>query len=387
MASFQNTGERIIFSFASLYADIRGASPAQVGIMLSLQNILAFIGQQYFGKASDRVGRAKIIGLGWIISIISSFLILNFLNPVLIIATFAFYNIGFSMVQPAWNALIGDTYSGEDRATKLGIIGSFATFFGGMIYLATGLVSEMFARPFAFIFLISGICFVCALIIVIVLHFSNRLPEIERKPVVEKQRILDPLRKHPKFRRFVFIDTTFALAMSLSWPLFPRATNNLANPAQVSIIWFATFLGFSITARYTHRLRTWVGSYHRSLFYSRMLMFGVPLTFAFATSWLHIVAIRSIAGASFGFYSILQKDYILETCDHLDRGQDRGWFLGSHSLVWGVLTFFGSLFAGYVTEYFVVVIDGDIGYSELFIVAAIIRVFAVFLFLKVPELD
>ena len=148
MASFQNTGERIFFTFASLYADIKGATPAQQGIMLSLQNILAFIGQQYFGKTSDRLGRPLIISLGWVISIICSFVIFNFVSPVSIIITFAIYNIGFSMVQPAWNALIGDSYPGRERAIKLGTIGSAATLFGGMIYLAAGLISDLVAQPF-----------------------------------------------------------------------------------------------------------------------------------------------------------------------------------------------------------------------------------------------
>ena len=387
MASFQYTGERIFYTFASLYADLKGATPAQIGVMLSLQNILAFIGQQYFGKSSDKVGRPLIIGFGWIVSIICSFMIFNFVDPILIIATFALYNIGYSMVQPAWNALIGDSFPANIRAKQLGVIGAAATLFGGLLYLAAGLLSSLLFKPFSFLFIVAGVCFCIAFVMVVFLSKTSRIPERE---VIQRDghlSVFDPLQRHLSFRKFVLIDTTFAMSMSLSWPLFPHATNNLANPSQVAIIWFATFLSFSFTARYNTQIKRYIGKYSHSFFISRMLMFLVPLTFAFATSWVHILLVRIISGGSFGFYSIVQKDYILETCEQLHRTQDRGWFLGSHAFVWGILTFFGSLFSGFIAEYFIVTHPGIIGYSGLFIVASIARFVTVSLYFLVPSFE
>jgi hypothetical protein len=138
-------------------------------------------------------------------------------------------------------------------------------------------------------------------------------------------------------------------------------------------MWFLAFLGFSVTAKFTPQIRDYIGSYNRSLYISRALLWIVPFSFAFATSWLHLVLARIIAGTSFGFYTILQKDYILETVSILKRTEDRGWFLGTHSLMFGLFTFVGSFISGFLIDYTIDVTDGAIDYKELFLITSLLR--------------
>ncbi len=379
VSTFQNVGERILFTFASLWADHNGASASQVGIMLSLQNILAFASQNVFGRLSDSRGRAKILLLGFGISALSSFVLFQVYSPLMIILIFSLYNIGFSAVQPSWNALIGDSFSVEERAQMLGKIGAFASLAGGVFYLMTGSLSDRFANPYVFLFGVAALSFSGAFVSILLISRTREFPDQELQ-VAKTQNIFEPLRVR-SFRRFVAADALFAFSMSTTWPLFPRATNNLANSQQVAFIWFTAFLGFSATARYSERIRRFLGRYRMTFFLSRVSLFLVPVVFAFATDWTHLLLIRILAGTTFGLYSITQKNYILDTCNALSRPQDKGWFLGTHAFVWGVMTFLGSLGFGLFADFALFYV----GYKELFLSTAVLRLIFSFAFLTIPE--
>jgi len=379
VSSFQNLGERILFTFGSLWADYNGASASQVGIMLSLQNILAFAGQNIFGRLSDRHGRTVILLFGFMLSALTSFAMFQVFSPLLIILVFSLYNIGYSAVQPSWNALIGDSFDVDKRAKMLGNIGAFASLAGGIFYLMTGNISQQFSNPYVFLFGVAAISFSGAFVSVFLVSRTNDYPQ-NLKNRKQSQNLFEPLQIH-SFRRFVFADALFAFSMSTTWPLFPHATNNLANSQQVAIIWFFAFLGFSVTARYNEKLRDVFRKYRYTFFFSRFFLFLVPIGFAFATDWTHLLLVRILAGTTFGLYSITQKDYILDTCNTINRPDDRGWFLGTHAFIWGIMTFLGSLCFGFFADYAL----HNVGYSELFLLTSLLRLIFSFAFLTIPE--
>lgn len=380
ISSFQNLGERILFSFVQLYADHHGATTADQGTLLSFRNIISFSGQQIFGRASDRLGRIVILLFGFLLASLSSYLLLEAITPLSIIIVFAFYALAFSAIQPSFNALIGDTFD-ENRTEMLGAITSVGGLLGGFAFLFIGLLGDTMDNPYSFLFTIAAISFFAAALVVGFLVFIRKVPPQERD-LVKQVNIFEPL-KTGFFRKFVFIDGLYGLAMSTSWPLFPKRTNELADTAQVTIMWAVTFIGFAITARYTAQIKKMIGSYNKSFFYSRFFLWMVPLSFAFATSWLHLIFARIIAGLTFGFYSTLQKDYVLEAVKQINRPNHRGWYFGTHAFVFGISTFIGSLGFGYLAEH---LYTFGIGYSEMFLVSAGIRFAFVFAYIKVPNI-
>ncbi len=380
ISSFQNLGERILFSFVQLYADHRGATTADQGTLLSFRNIISFSGQQIFGRASDRLGRIVILLFGFILASISSVFLLKTITPLSIIIVFAFYALAFSAIQPSFNALIGDTFD-ENRTEMLGAITSVGGLFGGFAFLFIGLIGDTMDNPYSFLFTVAAVSFFSAALVVGLLVIVRKVPPQERD-LVKQVNIFEPL-KTGFFRKFVLIDGLYGLAMSTSWPLFPKRTNELADTAQVTTMWAATFIGFAITARYTAQIKKMIGSYNKSFFYSRFFLFLVPLSFAFATSWLHLIFARIIAGLTFGFYSTLQKDYVLEAVKKINRPNHRGWYFGTHAFVFGISTFIGSLGFGYLAEFLYTL---GIGYSEMFMVSAGIRFVFVFAYIKIPNI-
>lgn len=371
-----------MFSFVQLYADKYGATASEQGILLSFRNIISFSGQQLFGRLSDKHGRLIILLFGFILSSVTTFLLIKAITPLLIIIVFAFYSLGFSAITPAFNALIGDSFERKERVEKLGIITAVGGIIGGVIYLIAGVISEYMVDAYIFLFTIAGISFIFASIVVIIFSKICIVPKIPEDNG-DGVSLLDPLRVG-FFRKFVLVDALFGLAMSTSWPLFPQKTNSLATSSQVAIMWFVVFVGFSISARYTSQIKDRIGSFNRGFFYSRILMFLVPLSFAFATSWVHLIYARAIAGLTFGYYTTLQKDYILESVNIIDREGQRGLFLGTHAFLFGITTFIGSLVFGNLVDY--VVERTNYVYDDLFIVSAAIRFVLAFGFLKIPDL-
>lgn len=173
ISTFQNFGHRILFSFVQLYADMVGATAAQQGLLLSFRNIISFAGQQYFGQASDRVGRIAILTGGFFFSAFTSFLFIDTRSPVLIIVIFAFYSLGFSAIQPVFSAIIGDAYPHQRQAEMLGVIARVGGLFGGLFFLGIGLFNDFYVNPYKLLFESAGISFLFAALVVIILWLKK----------------------------------------------------------------------------------------------------------------------------------------------------------------------------------------------------------------------
>ncbi len=379
---FQNLGQRIIFSFVQLYADSVGATASQQGWLLSFRNIISFSGQQIFGRASDRYGRVIVLIFGFVLASITSVFFIKINTPLLIIIVFAFYSLGFSAIQPSFNALIGDTYTHNDRTQMLGAITSIGGLFGGLSFLVAGLYGDQYENPYGVLFLISAISFIFAALSVLILKIKHNVPT-QIKIKNKNLNLFEPL-KTDFFRKFVFTDALFGFAMATSWPLFPKRTNELATTSQVTIMWAMVFILFSISAKYTHIIKQRIGRYNVSFYVSRALLWLVPLSFAFATNWTHLLLARMIAGLTFGYYSTLQKDYILETVKKINKIENRGWYLGTHAFIFGISTFLGSLIFGDLAEF--LLNNFNFTYSQLFLISATIRFVFVFIYLRIPNI-
>ncbi|RMG24218.1 MAG: MFS transporter [Methanobacteriota archaeon] len=379
ISSFQNLGERIMFSFVQLYADYNGASATEQGILASFRNILSFGGQQAFGRLSDKKGRSIVLLFGFLLSTLSSIALTGVSSPLLIILVYASYSLGFSAIQPSFSALIGDTYSREKQAQMLGQISSVGSLLGGLGFLIVGIASDLLVNPYPLLFIIAGISFGFAALSVIILSSTGKAPS---QPIDQTAgtSLFEPLKVN-YFRRYVLIDAIFGFAMSTAWPLFPKVTNALATTGQVTIMWAVTFLGFSVSAHLTPHLKKMFKSYRLSFYSSRFLLWLVPFSFAIATDWTHLLFARIIAGLTFGFYTTLQKDYALECARSSGQEEKKGWFLGTHAFFFGISTFIGSLLFGFIVD--LLLTSTPFGYPEMFFISATFRFFLSFGYLKI----
>jgi len=114
---------------------------------------------------------------------------------------------------------------------------------------------------------------------------------------------------------------------------------------------------------------------------SRILFISVSLVYALANSIYDIYLLNAITGISTAFANVSFLAYILDS----SPSEDRGKYVGLYNTVLGFVTFFGSIFGGFLAQ----ILQGFYGlYMALFITYIFSfadRFTGTILFIKVKE--
>ncbi len=125
------------FAFLLLKAYLIGFEIKDVVLMYALFNVSFLLSSIPIGRWGDKIGRRKIILLGYAIyAIMSLGFILASTKP-LVILMFILYGIFFAIDEGQTRAYISDLSRKESRATAIG----FYNFFTGLIYLPASLIA------------------------------------------------------------------------------------------------------------------------------------------------------------------------------------------------------------------------------------------------------
>ena len=104
-----------------LYAEDRGVSVAETGLVSSAFMIAASVPAIPLGLVSDRLGRRRLILLGLILTTVSSFLFPLVENLGLLLAVNALAGLGSAAYSPSMTAFVGDISTGRRVGRNLGI--------------------------------------------------------------------------------------------------------------------------------------------------------------------------------------------------------------------------------------------------------------------------
>ncbi|MBV9790869.1 MAG: MFS transporter [Chloroflexi bacterium] len=116
-------GFGIILPLLPLYAEVFGASPFMVGVLLASYSLMQLIATPYLGALSDRIGRRPVLVISQIGTVLS-FILLGLANslPLLFIARLL-DGISGGNISTA-QAYISDVVEEKDRAKAYGLIGA-----------------------------------------------------------------------------------------------------------------------------------------------------------------------------------------------------------------------------------------------------------------------
>jgi MFS family permease len=161
--------------------------------------------------------------------------------------------------------------------------------------------------------------------------------------------------QNPSLRMLYSISFFQGFFMSAAWPLFPIANvvvtgNDMFLIAMLSIV---NTVVSSLTRPYFGRLADRFGK-KPVLILGRVGIALVPLSYAFATEFWHLVVGHVLTGIFMMAESVTQA-YILENT----RRESVATSLAFYSMVYGVATFFGSLVGGYLVNGLLI-----LGYSQ-----------------------
>lgn len=165
-------------NYISAYAVAMNATPAQVGLLTSVPNLIAPLAQLATSKAMERTSRKKIFSwsilvqsLLWLPMIFVSFLFLKniLFAPILLVIFYTAYALFGNFAAPAWVSWIGDLLNPKEAGKFLGlrnkiggITGLIAMILGGIFLDLFKKQSEISSQTY-FIFIGFGIIFLLAM--------------------------------------------------------------------------------------------------------------------------------------------------------------------------------------------------------------------------------
>ena len=365
--------------FLGAYAVKLGASSSEMGWFQSSTNLSNNVMQVFWGRLSDRLKRRiPFIVLG---SLIVSGLwipIIFVTSASQLIILLAIQALLGSMATPAWTALIGDLVPsfklGRANATinLWASIGSLiATLSSGIIMIAIGgTLQEMFLVPLT----VATICGVTSSLIMFKLkekknneklnlkeHFASKILDLD---------VLARARKMPYFIKYCYVEGIFQFFMSISWPLFSITQIRILKASMLQIALLSVVQSFVtiIFQGWAGRLADNVGRKPLLVFF-RFSLVTVPIAYVLSPDINTLIVVGAFWGLAQALGQASATAYLLDVSPE----EYRGSFTALFNLVIGVITFFGSLIGGYLSDYMIGLYGLITGLQIVYIISTVGR--------------
>jgi MFS family permease len=365
--------------FLGAYAVKLGASSSEMGWFQSSTNLSNNVMQVFWGRLSDRLKRRiPFIVLG---SLIVSGLwipIIFVTSASQLIILLAIQALLGSMATPAWTALIGDLVPsfrlGRANATinLWASIGSLiATLASGIIMIAIGgTLQEMFFVPLT----VATICGVTSSLIMFKLKEKKNNEKLDLKEHFASKILgLDVLaraRKMPHFIKYCYVEGIFQFFMSISWPLFSITQIRIlkASMLQIALLSVVQSLVTIIFQGWAGRLADNVGRKPLLVFF-RFSLVTVPIAYVLSPDINTLIVVGAFWGLAQALGQASATAYLLDVSPE----EYRGSFTALFNLVIGVITFFGSLIGGYLSDYMIGLYGLITGLQIVYIISTVGR--------------
>ena len=365
--------------FLGAYAVKLGASSSEMGWFQSSTNLSNNVMQVFWGRLSDRLKRRiPFIVLG---SLIVSGLwipIIFVTSASQLIILLAIQALLGSMATPAWTALIGDLVPsfklGRANATinLWASIGSLiATLSSGIIMIAIGgTLQEMFLVPLT----VATICGVTSSLIMFKLKEKKNNEKLDLKEHFASKILgLDVLaraRKMPYFIKYCYVEGIFQFFMSISWPLFSITQIRILKASMLQIALLSVVQSFVtiIFQGWAGRLADNVGRKPLLVFF-RFSLVTVPIAYVLSPNINTLIVVGAFWGLAQALGQASATAYLLDVSPE----EYRGSFTALFNLVIGVITFFGSLIGGYLSDYMIGLYGLITGLQIVYIISTVGR--------------
>jgi MFS family permease len=142
-------GYGAFLGFLPIYARRVGLNDAEIAIVLGAQLVLAMVTKPITGRASDRVGRIRVIIVGLLLCAAALPLIFRSESLTVFLLAAPLLGVGVGAVTPVTNALIADLASAQRLGAAMGVFGTIwdigeaagpmiaGVLIGGLGYAAT----------------------------------------------------------------------------------------------------------------------------------------------------------------------------------------------------------------------------------------------------------
>lgn len=353
-------GQNLNFQFLPVFARKIGTSNFEMGFLTATQNVSSTFFQPLWGRLSDKMGRRIFLLLGSFLSATACIILAFAETPIQVIIIVAISGIGYSIFWPAWSGAQADRTRDGNRGEFIGRLFSVGAYY---VAIAMALLAVFFhfldnvpeLTQYRGIFVASGINF--ALIVVLAWFLidkkgskeghSTEGTEDDHVQVATTHELspwLQPL-VDPTFRRFLVLILFWWFWMSLAWSYFAIFISDIvqATTLEIAVLAFTSTIVQAIVSRKFGKVIDKIGV-KRALPLGFTPWVFIPLCFALSTEWWHLIGAQLIAGLGIGAGFASVQTYILDIA-----GEEKaGYYMGTYQIAWGLLTFSGALFGGWL---------------------------------------
>jgi len=354
-----------------------GASSSDMGWFQSLSNLSNSVMQVFWGKLSDRLGRRiPFIVVGGLV-IAALWVPMVFVTSASqLIFLIAIQALLGSMATPAWTALIGDLVPSFKLGRASAAInlwasvgGLFATLISGMVMVSVGgAMREQLSIPVA----AATVCGVTSSLVILYVKEKreNRNLTAKKRFASDMLDVVTRAEKSPDFMRFSLTSAVFTFFMAISWPLFSITLVKVLNASMLEIALLSVVQGMLtiVFQSWAGRLADTIGR-KPLLVLDRFILVTVPLVYAFSPSAYVLIAVGAFWGISTALDQASMTSYLLEVAPEGYRGS----FTAFYNLLMGIVSFFGSLLGGYLSDYTISLFGLVFGLQMVYIISAVGR--------------
>lgn len=338
--------QNLAYQYIPLYAKKLGSNEIQMGLLTSVQNVFSTFFSPFFGKSSDKHGRKMFLLLGVFIAIASAISMTFAHNTTQIIVTVGVNAFGLSILVPAWQGALADYTSENTRGGFMGRLMGASYAYVTIALVANAIITPRL--PYSELDQYRIIIGLSAAHFIVLIFISWILIDL-RNPNGKNNNfhILAPL-QDKVYTKFLAVILFWWFWMSLAWSYFPTVMASVINTSVAEVAWIA--VAASITqAISSYKMADLIDRIGpaKSIFYGFLTFTIVPINFAFATEWWHLLPAQIIAGVGIGFGFTALQTHILNLA-----GADRaGNYQGVYNLLWGIVTFVGSFLGGWFLKW------------------------------------
>jgi MFS family permease len=343
---FQVFADQLYNRFIQLLAIAVGATVDQLGILNAVKSVASNILQIFFGRLADRFGKRRFIATGRFLNgaILAAIIVIE--APEWLIPLIVLCSIFVSMALPSWNSLLGDYAPEGRRGEVIGRINSL-TQIGGLTAMLIALfisLSQLGPSSRTSYLPVMAMASGASILSGVFVLLTQEKHHNQVGTTLDFSRLLNDV----KLRRYFVLNTFYGVGMAFAWPLFPFIiTEKLGMPVwQVAVLAITETAANIVTQRFAGRFMDTVGR-RPIIVFSRMVMALAPLSYALATSWLHIVIAEVFLGMGMGAWMGSESTYVID----LAPGQLRATYLAASATAFGLASFAGSLLGSYITEH------------------------------------
>jgi MFS family permease len=382
-------GLGMVNPFVGAYAVDLGASSSDMGWFQSSSNISNNILQVFWGRLSDSTERrTPFIVLGTVALSLLWIPMIFVANATQLIIILSIQALVGSMATPAWTALIGDLVPSIKLGRANANVNLWASVGGLVTTIVSGILMTTLAGTAQQIFLIPLIvAMVCGIGSSLVLakvkeKKSGKRINFQKNLTSDIIRDFKSAARTPRFLKYCYVEGTFQFFMSIAWPVISMTPRKILH---ASMLWIAVLS--VVQTIVTIVFQGWAGKLadtvgrKRLMIFHRFVLVTVPIAYAFAPSIEILTVIGILWGFSQALGSASQIAYLLD----ISPEKQRGSYIAIYNTMMGVVTFFGSLLAGYLTDYTVSLFGLVVGFQVVYLVSTLGRGIAAAMYFTLEE--